>query len=152
MIDMGVEKEYCSANPVMQFVSYLSSIPLKVVSLAVSVPIAVLGTCYDALFKKLPDEPHKILITGASSGICKEVALQYAKPVAHFAFFYPQGNSLFLIARNVKRLNEVADLIRKAGATVEVASIDACDEQKMKDYIQEKDREFKVRVLGRNDT
>ncbi|KAK8827169.1 short-chain dehydrogenase/reductase family protein [Blastocystis sp. ATCC 50177/Nand II] len=121
----------------MQFVSYLSSIPLKVVSLAVSVPIAVLGTCYDALFKKLPDEPHKILITGASSGICKEVALQYAKP----------GNSLFLVARNVKRLNEVADAIRKAGATVEVASIDACDEQKMKDYIQEKDREYKLDLV-----
>ena len=57
-----------------------------------------------------------------------------------------------MIARNVKRLNEVADAIRKAGATVEVASIDACDEQKMKDYIQEKDREYKVRALGRNET
>lgn len=59
-----------------------------------------------------------------------------------------QGNTLFLVARNVKRLNEVADAIREAGATVEVASIDACDEQSMKKFIQEKDKEYKVWDLG----
>lgn len=80
----------------MQFVSYLSSIPLKLISLAVSVPIAALGTCYDVLFKKLPDEPHKILITGASSGICKEVALQYAKPVVLFDSYNSLGKYALL--------------------------------------------------------
>lgn len=45
----------------------------------------------------------------------------------------------------MKRLNEVADLIREAGAVVEIASIDATDAEKMKQYIQEKDREYKVR-------
>lgn len=48
----------------------------------------------------------------------------------------------------MKRLNEVADAIREAGATVEVASIDACDEQSMKKFIQEKDKEYKVWDLG----
>ena len=44
----------------------------------------------------------------------------------------------------MKRLNEVADLIREAGAVVEIASIDATDAEKMKQYIQEKDKEYKV--------
>lgn len=51
----------------------------------------------------------------------------------------------------MKRLNEVADAIREAGATVEVASIDACDEQKMKEFIQEKDREYEVHDLGESE-
>ena len=51
----------------------------------------------------------------------------------------------------MKRLNEIAGAIREAGATVEVASIDACDEQKMKEYIQEKDKEYKVCAFGGND-
>lgn len=65
----------------MDSLSYIISIPLRLISLVVSIPIVFCGKLYDLVFKKYPDEPHTILITGANSGICKEVAIQYAKPV-----------------------------------------------------------------------
>ena len=78
---VGVIPSFHQNAMFMEFASYLISIPLKLISLIVSIPFAVFGSILDLLFKKYPDEPHTILITGASSGICKEVALQYAKPV-----------------------------------------------------------------------
>ena len=78
---VGVIPSFHQNAMFMEFASYLISIPLKLISLIVSIPFAVFGSIFDLLFKKCPDEPHTILITGASSGICKEVALQYAKPV-----------------------------------------------------------------------
>lgn len=78
---VGVIPSFHQNAMFMEFASYLISIPLKLISLIVSIPFAVFGSIFDLLFKKYPDEPHTILITGASSGICKEVALQYAKPV-----------------------------------------------------------------------
>ena len=78
---VGVIPSFHQNAMFMEFASYVISIPLKLISLIVSIPFAVFGSIFDLLFKKYPDEPHTILITGASSGICKEVALQYAKPV-----------------------------------------------------------------------
>ena len=78
---VGVIPSFHQNAMFMEFASYLISIPLNLISLIVSIPFAVFGSIFDLLFKKYPDEPHTILITGASSGICKEVALQYAKPV-----------------------------------------------------------------------
>lgn len=66
----------------MQTVSYFLSLPLRLTGIALSVPIVVAGKCIDMVTKKYPAEPHNILVVGASSGIGKEVALQYAKPVA----------------------------------------------------------------------
>ena len=65
----------------MDTLSYAVSIPLRLISLAASIPIVTCGKLYDLVFKKYPEEPHSILITGANSGICKEAAIQYAKPV-----------------------------------------------------------------------
>ena len=65
----------------METLSSFIAIPLRIVATVLSLPILIIGTLYDTFFKKLPDEPHHILITGASSGICREVAIQYAKPV-----------------------------------------------------------------------
>lgn len=48
----------------------------------------------------------RILITGASSGIGRETALQFAS----------SGASLFLVARREIQLTEVADLCRQAGS------------------------------------
>lgn len=45
------------------------------------------------------------------------------------------------------RLNATAEIIRSKGATVCVASIDATNKEKMKQYIQEQDRKYKVSVL-----
>ena len=66
----------------MQTISYYLSLPLRLAGIALSVPIVVTGKCIDLVTKTYPAEPHNILVVGASSGIGKEVALQYAKPVA----------------------------------------------------------------------
>lgn len=58
-----------------------------------------------------------IVITGASSGIGRELALQLAAP----------GRELWLVARNAARLNEVADSVRRTGATARVITLDLAD-------------------------
>ena len=128
----------------LDLLSYLLAVIVRLVITALSIPIGILGKIYDLLFKKLPNEPHTILITGANSGICKEIALLYAKPVIVVLFLISQGNTLFLIARNKERLNQVAQLAREKGATVNVASIDATDDKKMREYIQEQDKKYTV--------
>ena len=55
----------------------------------------------------------KVLITGASSGIGRSIAMEYAK----------LGSDLVLVARNEDKLNEVKDLIGDS-CKVEVCSID----------------------------
>ena len=65
----------------MDILSYFLSIPLRIIGLALSVQIVLIGKLYDLLFKRNVDNPKVILITGANSGICKEVTLQYAAPV-----------------------------------------------------------------------
>lgn len=67
----------------MQTLSYALSLPLRCLGIGLSIPVVIAGKGYDLLFKKSPPEPHSILVVGGSSGIGKEVALQYAKPVAH---------------------------------------------------------------------
>ena len=52
--------------------------------------------------------PKSILITGASSGIGKALALHYAAPEI----------TLFISGRDQERLDTVADQCRDAGATV----------------------------------
>ena len=61
--------------------SFIVASILRVVATIIAIPIGIIGKLLDLCFKKVPEEPHTILITGASSGICKEIALQYAKPV-----------------------------------------------------------------------
>ena len=65
----------------MDTLSFVLSIPLRMIGLILSVPIVLIGKLYDFLFKRNVEQPRTILITGANSGICKEVALQYAAPV-----------------------------------------------------------------------
>lgn len=64
---------------------------------------------------------RRILLTGASSGIGRALALAYAGPGIH----------LLLIARNAARLAEVAGLCQAAGARIETASLDVRDEKAM---------------------
>lgn len=70
----------------MDILSFAISLPLRVIGLLLSIPIVLVGKVYDFLFKKKPEKPTTILITGANSGICKEVALQYAAPVRKWPF------------------------------------------------------------------
>ncbi len=57
---------------------------------------------------------HSILITGATSGIGKGLALHYAKSGIH----------LFLTGRDAERLNEIKKLCEGKGAKVTIAAMD----------------------------
>jgi short-subunit dehydrogenase len=69
--------------------------------------------------------PKTILITGASSGLGKHLALEYAKA----------GNRLFLSGRNKAKLKEVCSLCQKSGAKAEVAIIDVRKKDEMREWI-----------------
>ena len=64
-------------------------------------------------------EHRSILITGASSGIGRALALAYAA----------QGTRLALIGRNEQRLRETVEAVKAKGAEVASAQIDVreCD-------------------------
>ena len=53
------------------------------------------------------DGGKRAVVTGASSGIGREIAIQLAAP----------GGEIWLIGRDVERLNEVAELVQSKGAT-----------------------------------
>jgi short-subunit dehydrogenase len=69
--------------------------------------------------------PRSILITGASSGIGRALALAYAGP----------GARLALIGRNAERLEAVAALARERGAEVDVGRLDVRDQAAMAQWI-----------------
>lgn len=62
------------------------------------------------------------LVTGASQGIGRAVAIELAR----------RGAIVALAARNVDRLQEVADLIQGLGGTAETFSLDVADETSVK--------------------
>lgn len=73
--------------------------------------------------------PKNILITGASSGLGTALAEEYAKP----------GVTLYLLGRNEKRLESVAENCRKHGAIAHIKSIDVTDAESMENYIRQAD-------------
>jgi len=84
--------------------------------------------------------PKTIVITGASSGIGKELSLQYAA----------SNTTLFLIARNQERLEETAELCREQGAEVTVKSIDVTDTKAMSEFLSKTDRENPIDLVIAN--
>ena len=62
-------------------------------------------------------KPIRIIITGASGGIGRALACDYARP----------GNTLVLWGRNAERLQDVARLCRERGAVVLTREIDLSD-------------------------
>ncbi|VFU07468.1 Short-chain dehydrogenase/reductase SDR [Methylocella tundrae] len=74
-------------------------------------------------------QPRSILITGASSGIGRALALDYAAP----------GVRLALIGRNKERLDAVAALARGQGAEVDAGLVDVRDQDAMARWISAAD-------------
>jgi short-subunit dehydrogenase len=74
--------------------------------------------------------PKSILITGASSGIGKAMALNYAK----------EGTTLFISGQNEKRLEEVAKECQAQNATVYLKLITVEDQNSMSKWIIESDK------------
>ncbi|PKU26064.1 SDR family NAD(P)-dependent oxidoreductase [Telmatospirillum siberiense] len=72
---------------------------------------------------------RNVLITGASSGLGRALALAYAK----------DGGYLFLSGRDGPRLGEVADACRILGAQASTALIDVTDAGRMAEWITRSD-------------
>lgn len=70
--------------------------------------------------------PRTILISGASSGIGRALALNYAK----------EGTRLALIGRNAQRLDDVSARCRDAGAEVTAAQLDVRKRAELADWIR----------------
>ncbi len=66
-----------------------------------------------------------IVVTGASSGLGRALAIEYAAP----------GVALALIGRDPARLDEVVDAVRAKGAEATIGRIDVRDEQAMRAFL-----------------
>lgn len=84
--------------------------------------------------------PQTVLITGASSGIGKALAMHFARA----------GNSLGLLGRNQKRLDAVAAACRARGASVRTARIDTRSRGEMIEWIADFDRATPIDLLIAN--
>jgi short-subunit dehydrogenase len=78
--------------------------------------------------------PHCILITGASSGIGKALAIQMAGP----------GIILGLLARRLELLKEVAQVCESFGAQVQLGEIDVRDASGLNQWVQSFDARFPI--------
>jgi len=81
-----------------------------------------------------------ILITGASSGIGKSLALEYAR----------HGIQLSLCGRNRERLNQVAQACEAKGAVVKTALLDICDRSAMTDWLLRSDNTCEIDLIIAN--
>ncbi|MGJ0512510.1 SDR family NAD(P)-dependent oxidoreductase [Methylocystis sp.] len=84
--------------------------------------------------------PQTILITGASSGIGKALAVSYAQ----------RGKTLILIGRDAHRLENAAAECRSFGATVEIGAVDVRDSEKIREFILKMDERYIVDLLIAN--
>lgn len=82
----------------------------------------------------MPPNPRSILITGASSGIGRALACEYAAP----------GIQLALTGRDRDRMEDVAALCRDMGASVVSALIDVRDRDAITTWIRTVDNEHPI--------
>lgn len=81
-----------------------------------------------------------ILITGASSGIGEGLALAYGL----------SGNHLLLVARNIDRLQKIAEKCIAQGATIAFASIDVREKSLLSEWIVEQDQKTPIDLVIAN--
>lgn len=86
------------------------------------------------------DAPRHVLITGASGGLGRALALHYAAP----------GRVLSLAGRDTVRLSQTADACRAAGALVEPQGVDVTDAGAMDDWLRARDRAAAIDLLIAN--
>jgi short-subunit dehydrogenase len=84
--------------------------------------------------------PRTIVITGASSGIGRALALHYAV----------EGRTLGLLGRDPDRLGEVAGACRARGAQVSTSTLDVCDREELATWLAAFDAETPVDLLVAN--
>jgi len=85
-------------------------------------------------------DPKVIVITGASSGIGKELALQYAKA----------GLDIAITGRNENRLKEVAEECEEKGAKVHIINVDVLDRERLSNELLHFDEEYPIDILIAN--
>ncbi len=81
-----------------------------------------------------------ILITGASSGLGRELAIQFAN----------EGIVLFLTGRNEARLKEVVSICKNKGAKVYSKSLDIKDREKVKQWVLKCDKAHNIDLVVAN--
>jgi len=85
-------------------------------------------------------DPKVIVITGASSGIGKELALQYSKA----------GLDIAITGRNENRLKEVAEECEEKGAKVHIINVDVLDRERLSNELLHFDEEYPIDILIAN--
>lgn len=84
--------------------------------------------------------PKNIIITGASSGLGKALAIEYAD----------KDTNLFLIGRNQARLCIVANKCRSKGANVFYNVLNVKNRNKVKEWIEKIDKQYTIDLLIAN--
>jgi short-subunit dehydrogenase len=84
--------------------------------------------------------PQNILITGASSGIGRALAITYAKP----------NVNLFICARNEKNLLQTKTICENLKANVFIKILDVCDQLASKNWIAEIEQNFALDLVIAN--
>ncbi|MFY0596612.1 MAG: SDR family NAD(P)-dependent oxidoreductase [Cognatishimia sp.] len=85
-------------------------------------------------------DPKHIVITGATSGLGRALAIGYARP----------GRMLSLAGRNTARLEEVAIACQSAGAEVHTVTLDVTDAAAMEAWLAQSDSARPIDILIAN--
>ncbi len=84
--------------------------------------------------------PKNILISGASSGIGRELAITYSAPDVN----------LFLCGRNLEKLEQTKILCEQLKANVLLAKIDVCDDKSVREWVDKIEENYPIDLVIAN--